>query len=54
MPQPTASPCSKDLVACGLLDGVADGVAEIQNHAQAVLALIAIDHSRLSCGWMRR
>src|ERR1700739_3663151 len=37
----------QNLIACCLLNGVAYCVAEVQDHAKAVLALIAIHHSSL-------
>ena len=43
MPVATASPCSHSRVAGGGLDGVAEGVPEVQQRAIAGLALVAAD-----------
>jgi hypothetical protein len=44
MPAATASPCSQFAVAEPGLDGVAEGVAEVQQRALAGLALVGGDH----------
>ena len=41
MPQPTASPCSQ-APAQARLDGVAEGVAQVQDGAQAGLAFVLL------------
>ena len=43
MPAPTASPCSQRRVVGGALDGMAEGVAEIEQRAVALLAFVARD-----------